>query len=372
MSRTRRVVLSARDPGGVGHVLALAEAFRARGNDTRVVASGVALRMLRGGGEIVQPFEFGGSRDFVEVGAPMHELLGAARAVLDEIQPDLVLGSLSSYGVGVDEALVAVARCPTFVMQDFWGDANLGLGVAAGLYLALDEFAVEVTRQRWGLPAVAVGSPKHSRYARCDVARMRREARSELGVTDGQVIIGFFAQSPDIPGHESAFQELARAVASLRGPVFLLRQHLKFQHRRAEQIAFLTDLGLRVIDVSDRDRAEPWLAACDVVATPFSLSALDHAYLSAYSTEPIGVVLFLLPNQEIQAFMERSCGFGQFPTVDRGLGTVVRSASSTAPLLVAALAPSAVDRYYQASQALRADDACERVLAVVERVCEAA
>jgi hypothetical protein len=366
--RTRRILLSSRDPGGVGHVLALLATFRERGGfDADVVASGVALQMLREAGESAREFTLDDGRDTVLLGQTTDGLLSTARKLLDDTHPDVVLGSLSSYGVGVDEALVATARCPTLIMQDFWGDTNLGLGVAAGLYLALDDFAVRLTRQRWNLPAVAVGSPKHSRYERLDVVALRRNARATVGLDDSEQVVGFFGQSPEIPGYEAAFCDFVHAVAELRPqPLFLVREHLKFHTRREAHIRTAGAAGLRVVDVSDQLQVEPWLAACDVVATPFSLCALDHAYLSAYSTKPIGVVLFLLPNKEIQHFMEHACGLKQFPTVEKGMGAVARHVSEIVPLLEEARRPLWAGRYFEASWALRDEHACSHIVDIVE------
>lgn len=366
--RARRILLSCRDPGGVGHVLALLDAFRQRGGfEMEVVASGVGLRMLQEAGECAGQFALPSGHDCVQPGESVDDLRRAARGVLDELEPDLVLASLSSYGVGVDEALVAVARCPTLVMQDFWGDANLGLGVPADLYLALDDFAVRLSRRRWGITAVPVGSPKHSRYRGIDVTALRREARARIEVDESQALVGFFGQSPEIPGHESAFRDFVTAIAEIRPrPVLLLRQHLKFHDRREEQAALARAAALRVIDVSDESSVEPWLAACDVVGTPFSLCALDHAYLSAYSRAPIGVVVFLLPNREIQLFMEESCGLKQFPTVDKGIGRVARTARDIASLVQDGLKPAHAESYFNASRVLRDEDACRHIVEIVE------
>ena len=368
MSRATRVLLSSRDPAGAGHVLALVEAFRAHGGfEVDVIASGVALRMLRDAGESPREFTFDNGRDCAPVGEDTAALLSGAQTLLDETKPDVLLGSLSSFGVGIDEALVATAQCRTLTMQDFWGDVNLGLGVPAGLYLALDEYAVQLTRERWGLPAVAVGSPKHSRYRQLDVLALRRKARAYVGVRDSEQLVGFFGQSPEVPGHDSAFCDFVRAAAALRPqPVFLLRQHLKFQARREEQFKFASAAGLRVVDVSAHLEVEPWLAACDLVATPFSLCALDHAYLSANSEEPIGVVLYLLPNTEIQQFMEQACGLKEFPTAARGLGSVARKTDEIAPLLERALRLTEARRYFDASRAMRDEDPCRHIVEIVK------
>ncbi|MBI5628282.1 MAG: hypothetical protein HY953_05135, partial [Candidatus Rokubacteria bacterium] len=103
------MLFSARDPGSVGHALALIDAFQRDGRfEVFVTASGVALRMLRGAGVAVRPFAMSDGRehiaDLTEDPAP---LLAAARQVMEKIRPDAVISSLSSFGMGVDEALLA-------------------------------------------------------------------------------------------------------------------------------------------------------------------------------------------------------------------------------------------------------------------------
>ena len=349
-------------------MLALLEAFREHGGfEIELIASGVARRMLQAAGERPRAFTVGHGRDFVSTGEPADELVRAASDLLDETGPDVVLGSLSSCGVGIDEALVAAARCPTFIMQDFWGDANLGIDVPPALFLAMDEYAVQLTSRRWNLSAVAVGSPKHSRYRWLDVMAMRHQARAAIGIDDPEQVIGFFGQSPTIPGHDSAFIDFASGVARLRPrPLLLVREHLKFRGQGGDLIGVATDLGLRVVNASDGLDVEPWLAACDVVVTPFSLCGLDHAYLSAHSRRPVGVVVYMLPNPEIQQFMERVTGLNEFPTVERGMGTVVRRPEEIVPALDAARQGVEAQRYFEASEVLRHEGACRRVIDVIE------
>lgn len=368
MSRPIKVLFSARDPGSVGHALALIEAFQGDGRfEVSVTAGGVALRMLRDAGVAVRPFVMSDGRehiaDLTENSAP---LLAAARRILEEIRPDAVISSLSSFGVGVDEALLAAADVPTFAMQDFWGDVNLGLRVPAGLYLTLDEEAARLTEERWGARALAVGSPKHSRYAGLGIAAVRREARASIGAGEADPLVGFFGQAPDIPGHEAAFRGLLEAVTRLvPQPRLLLREHPKFIQHTERHVSLAEQAGFTVINVTAESPVERWLIACDVVATPYSACALDHAYLSAFSPEPIGVVLYLLCNPEIRAFMQEVCGFDRFPTAKKGIGLVAEKPGGIHPLLQDALTPEGRTGYFKASKHLRVGNPCQTVLETV-------
>lgn len=368
MSRPIKVLFSARDPGAVGHALALVEAFRGDGRfEVSVTASGVALRMLRDAGVPVRPFVMSDGREhFADLTENPAPLLAAARQVMEEIRPDAVISSLSSFGVGVDEALLATADVPTFAMQDFWGDVNLGLKVPAGLYLTLDEEAARLTEERWGARALAVGSPKHSRYAGLDIAAVRREVRASIGAREVDSLLGFFGQPPDIPGHEAVFRGLLEAVTRLvPRPRLLLREHPKFTQHTEGHVSLVRQAGLTVTDVTAESSVERWLIACDVVATPYSACALDHAYLSAFSPEPIGVALYLLCNPEIRAFMREVCGFDRFPTAKNGIGLVAEKPSEILPLLQDALTLKGRTGYFKASKHLRVGNPCQTVIETV-------
>jgi len=366
MSRQANILFSSRDPGGVGHIVSLLDAFRQDPRfEVSLVASDPALSLLRQAGEFPRMFVFANCSDHIEVGEDPTRLLEAAGRLLAEVRPDAVFVSLSSFGVGIDEALLAATHVPRFAMQDFWGDVNLGLGVPADIYFVIDDFAACITRERWGVTALPVGSPKHDRYRSLDIDRLRNETRSSLGVGANRAVIGFFGQSSDIPGHEAAFEDLAQAASVMVDrPLFLLRDHAKFP---ADRIDKLIQLGLAAVDVTSKSTVETWLAACDVAVTCFSSAALDHAFLSAYSRNPIGTALYLLSNPEIQAFVAEVCGFPAFPTVEQGLGKVAKDPGSVAPLLESALWETERRAYHAASKRLSKALSLNRILDEVAR-----
>jgi len=349
-----RILFACRDPGEAGHILALLKAFRENSRFTvELVASGVAFNMLRDCGESPRLFPLEIQLDYLEPAGDFTELITEARTLLEEVKPDAVFVSVSSLGVGVDEALLAACQVPSFAIQDFWGDINLGIGTPADVYFVLDEFAAQVSHSRWGVKTIPVGSPKHTRYQSLDVDLLRQETRSNLGVLAGRPVIGFFGQSSRIPGHEKAFSDLATAVSNMENrPLFLLRDHGKFPDDRHAHMKLLNGIGVAAVDVTNESTAETWLAACDVVVTCFSTCALDHAYLSAYAREPVGTVIYALCNPEILAFVSEMFGFPIFPTVEQGLGKVANDPASIAPLLEASLMQQERSAYHAASKRL--------------------
>lgn len=350
-----RVLFSARDPGSAAQARALLPALRAEpGITVTVAASGPAFELLESVG--TQPIRFSlpdGSVD-VPAGADPTGLLEAADALLAQVDPDVVVVGVSSLGVGLDEALLARAGSrPTFGLQDYPGDANAIGGTLADTYFVRDEDAARLTRQRFGVAAVPVGSLKHAPYAELDVPRVRAEARERIGASASQPVLGFFAQPPAIPGHEAAFGHLVAALRQLSvKPLALVREHPKFRGEREQRTRALLAAGVTVFDATDGSAPEPWLAACDVLTTCFSHSSMDYAFLSAWSPEPIGSVLFLLTAEETRHFMRESVGMPLPDGVTAGIGRVAERPEEVGPLLARAFGEVERAAYHEACQRL--------------------
>jgi hypothetical protein len=352
--RAVRVLVSARDPGGAAQIRALCPALRADARlEVRVAASGPAFDLLEAAGE--RPIRFspaGGSTHVPADGDPT-PILDAARDLIRDVDPDVLLVGVSSLGVGLDEALLArAAGRPSFALQDYPGDANAVGRAYAGTYFVRDEAAARLTRERFGVAAVAVGSLRHAAYAGLDVAGLRARIRERIGAAAGQPVLGFFAQPAEIPGHEAAFGHLADTLTRRPvKPLVLLREHPKFRDAFAHHAAVLRRAGVSVWDAAEGD-VEPWLCACDVVATPFSHCSMDYAFLGAWSRDPLGATLFLLTTEEIRRFLREYTGKSRPDGVDAGLGLVAERPEDVEPLLARALAPEERGRFHEASRRL--------------------
>lgn len=367
MSRVR-VLLSARDPGAAAQIREAAPALRADGRLTvSVAASGAAFDILQTVGERPARFALPDGSIHVPPGGDPAALLAAADALLRRLDPDALVVGISSLGVGIDEALLARAGGrPTFALQDYPGDANSIDGAFAGLYFVRDEAAGRLTRERFGVRTLPVGSLRHAAYARLDVPALRAEARARIGGRPDQAVIGFFGQPADIPGHEAAFEHLARALAGRHPrPLVLLREHPKSPARREAHRKTLARLGLPVHDASEEALAEPWLAACDLVTTCFSHCAMDYAYLSARSPEPLGAVLFLLTTPEVRAFMRDYTGLAAPDGVAQGLGRVAEAPGDVGPLLQDLLSPEGRGAFHASSLGLPREATLDRIVAAV-------
>lgn len=343
-----RVLLSARDPGSAAQVRAVTPALRAAGFDVVVVASPPAFEMLAAAGERPRRFALPDGRSHLPADANPATLLAEGDRLLATIDPDVIVTGISSLGVGIDEALLACAASrPTFALQDYPGDANAIGRAYASTYFVRDEPAAALTAGRFGVHAVPVGSIRHAAYARLDVTKLREESRQAAGAEATCAVVGFFGQPPEIPGHETAFTDLVTALARRKPePLVILVEHPKALDQRRAHRAALATAGLRVHDASGAAAVEPWLAACDVVATCYSHCTIDHAFLNAVSAEPLGTALFVMTAPETWRFLREHGGLDTPDGVERGLGRVARTADDLGPLLDELLSDTARRAYH--------------------------
>jgi hypothetical protein len=328
-----RVLLSARDPGATENIIQLNHLMAADPVfETVVTASGTAsLQMTRQKISHI-PFAFNG-QDHIQPGEDAALLLERARALLDRTAPDMVVVSLSSLGAGIDEALIAVSTVPVLALQDAWGDVNDLLGKTADLYLVLDDEAREISRRRFGVRTLATGMPKYLRYRGMNFAGIKAATRLALGLDPSRKLVGWFGQSNQVPGYAQVFDAFVRAVKKL-GPdtMVTVKPHPKFSGTGEGEAAIAEKhLGPSLVASNPDLSTEHLLAAADLVVTPFSLCGLDHAVMSSMSPVPLGSVVYLMNNREIQDFARQAWGRIDFPIVGgRGVGTCLTSAEPEA------------------------------------------
>lgn len=366
-----RVLLSARDPGSAAEARVLVSALQAEPQIAlSVAASGAAFDVLDSVGARPILFSLPDGSTGIEAGQDEGPLLEAADALLSRVEPDVLVVGVSSLGVGIDEALLARAGTrPTFGLQDYPGDASAIGGRHADTYFVRDESAARLTRRRFGVATVPVGSLRHADYAKLDVLRLRAEARARAGVGRREPVLGFFAQPAAIPGHEAAFGQLVDALARMVAkPLVLIREHPKSRDHRDRHVRGLLEAGVTVYDASDEPFAEPGLAACDVVTTCFSHCSMDYAFLSAWSPEPLGSVVFLLTSEETHRFMSDHTGLRVPDGVTAGIGRVAQRPDQVGPLLERAFGEAERLAYHEASRRLPRH---ARVELIVETVVEA-
>jgi hypothetical protein len=335
-----RLLISARDVAGALH---LVEVARAAATDPRfevtVVAQEPAAKHFTAAGLTVRTVAWPTVQSADSPATP--ELRRAARMLLDETAPDVVLTGLSTpFDAGIDEAILAEARVPTALYQDFWGEQNLILGRGADHILAIDEQAAERNLARFGRPSTVVGSARHAAYASLDVDACRRRVRAAIGAADTSRIIGFFGQALHaLPGYGRTVTHFINCVRGMQGVTLLLRPHPRedaAQRRQTE--AMFERAGLEAKSVA-KGPVEDALAACDVVVSLFSICTFDTAYLNRFARRPVAVPMSLLFDEEIAAYCRQHGNYLDFAHHTLGLVRPVYEAAELTSALETALRP---------------------------------
>ena len=353
-----RILFTARDPGGLGNILPVFNYFRVQKNIEAILAtSGVAFDCLYSQGIDSLVFVLPNQGDHIAHGEDPTQLLETADSLLARCQPDAIVTALSSFGAGIDEAVIARASVPTFAVQDCWGDVNTELGVTADTYFVIDDVAKQLSQSKYGVRAAVVGAPKYTAYLNLDILGMRQEYRSIAGATKKTKIICWFGQSPEIPGYEEVLNDFIAALPGLDSDLkVVFRGHPKFLQ---DINPILKTAYLDTYDATNKGIAEGWLAACDLVVTPFSMSGVDHAYLSAISPDTLGNVVYLMTNSKIRNFQFQATGLERFPPfLNQGIGQYVNSTADISKVLRHALMVEFRKDYYRRSKRIAISDSC--------------
>lgn len=309
LRRSWRLLVSARDPGAAAHLAAIvAEANRCRDLDVSVIAA-----------EETYPI-------FCDVGVKARKInssvgeesLTSARSIVESVRPDAVLVGLSGPERGIDEAIIAVAdsAIPTYALQDFWGDVNPGFGVLPRVYFVVDEDAVPPTAERAPQARIiVVGNVRYAAYGTAvDPVDMQFQSRRRLGATDMDIVIGFYGQGHiDIPGYWAMLASFGDAIANTypRAIAFYRPHPKENEDIKNRSLSILRSRGANFRqDIFDS--VEESVTSCHVLATWFSSCGTTQINLSRFSREPLGVVLYLNTNPELQSWYNR---YNHIPTL---------------------------------------------------------
>ena len=351
---TVRLLVTARDAGATFNLIEIVKAAR---QDARfsvaVIAQHPAFDYLLQAGVEVTPIDLPAARSPGDEAG--RALLARARALLEDRRPDAVLAGLSTpLDGGIDEAVLAAAEVPTFVMQDFWGEVNAFFGKAAGCYLGLDDEAVRLTRRRHGVEGVAIGSPRHAAYAALDPVRLRDRSRAELQIPPSAVVHGIFGQGlHHIEGYRRTVRGWAEVVRAMAGAVLALyRPHPREKPADvADTLDIFRAAGLEC-RLSRQSRVEEALVACDVVASAFSLCNYDSVYLNRFASAPLITPVSLMFDPEVRAYCRENVHLDEFPYLREGLALAVWKAEDLAPVLTAAAAHATQVRVWEAARTM--------------------
>jgi hypothetical protein len=301
------------------------------------VAQGPALAILRAAGLAVRPVTLPRVRE--KTGGDAEALLAEARAVLDEIRPDVILCGLSTpFDGGLDEAILAQRQCPAYLMQDFWGEENRFFGAGPDGCFVLDDEAAALTRTRSGVPTLKVGSPRHAAYSAIDAWGMRRRQREILNVPEDGLVVGLFGQGLHAnPGYRRTLEAWCGAVLKTSAIPVYKPHPRESEDDVAYTIALLERHNLKARIPKPSASIEEVICACDVVCAAFSNCLYDAAFLNHYSDRPLVSPLALFFDPDIVSYFQSIVNLVNFPYLKFGLVEAVSKCENLTEALEVAL-----------------------------------
>ena len=336
-----RLLITARDVAAAHHLIQVA---RAAAHDARfsisIAAQDPAARHFAAAG---LRFEQVPAAAATGPGDPAAGVVrSAARALLERVRPDAVLVGLSTpFDAGLDEAILAETTVPSSLLQDFWGEQNLLFGRGADQILGIDVQASERNAERYHVPTVIVGSPRHAAYAALDIAAIRAHARAAIGATGATTVVGFFGQAlHSLPGYQRTIEQFIASAAGMEATVLLRPHPREGDEQRRQTEALFAKSGLALVLDCSAD-VESALAACDVAVSLFSICTFDASYLNRFSPQPVAVPMSLLFDQEIADYCRQHGNYIDFSHHTLGLVTPVYNAAELPHALRLAATPEA-------------------------------
>ncbi len=312
---TLRLLVTIRDVSAALHLVQVVRALKGDARfETRILAQQPASRILRS--MEIEHVEINAPAATTDDSPEALHLLAIARSELSAYRPDAVLAGLSTpFDGGIDEAVLAEANVPSYLLQDFWGEQNKFFGKGAGLFFALDATAAEMNRRRFGVESVIVGSARHAAYAEYNFQDLRNVSRRDLGISGKTPVIGFFGQALNrLPGYRRTLITFIRAVESLGSDIqILVRMHPRETEKDVvDTLAAFASSSLKPV-IANHGSVDECLAACDVVCSLFSNCTYDASYQNYYSTVPISVPVSLLFDVEIAEYYRERVSFEELP-----------------------------------------------------------
>lgn len=294
MHRTR-VLVTCRHPGPAACVRTLVEALPHR--DWLVAAAPPAAQMLTG-------LRGRPGVDLIEMDPSAKVSVAAARRLLEQVRPEVVIRTTPATGDGLDEVIaVAVAgSVPVLCVQDFPG-LGQALGADAGaapdLVLTVDDESASWLRHRTAAPAVGIGWLGLERLRTGPPPSFLRDrVRHLLGLSSPVLLV--VGSSSDISVRDELAMLEEAADLPLRGqsPQMIYRVHPR---RDAEEAKALH----RVVSAPLPDGALDDLTEREVLSLPdavVSMASMFNLEVLAVATQeplcPAPVSVFYRPSSE--------------------------------------------------------------------------
>jgi hypothetical protein len=332
-------LLSARDTGAAGHILAIAAGLTEAGFQTRLVLQGAALKLAKLQGVICDD-----ASSWLDEADPLNPTTRAAIGrLLAELQPYAVVCGLSSFhSNGIDEAMMLAARdqgVRCFAMQDFWGDVKLVDGAGADRYLVLDETAAGITAGITQAICHVVGSPKHARFVTYDYDAARVTFRQRYEIPRDSRVLCLFGQALHaIPGYDSVLRDVVSVLTSESPYGLLYKPHpLETADDIFSTVDLLTAYGRAPFAVVT-DPVELVLSGCDVALSCFSTIGLDAAYM-VRATGKGPVIVYADYPADITRYWQNASGLKILPPAHDGYVLLAKDSASLSSCLARGYLP---------------------------------
>ena len=320
--------------------------------DVHVVAQNPAAGILRKNG--LRPGEIKLQRAKRPDSPAGEALLDAARRVVADVKPDALLCGLSTpLDGGLDEALLAVCGCTTYLLQDFWGEQNAFFGSAPDVLFVLDDLADRATRERCRGRSVVIGSPRHSGYSALSFERIREDVRGALGVSSETKLIGLFGQALHfIPGYKRTAEVWCLALGDMKcTPRALYRPHPRESREDVARIQELfKTLGVSVKIVSSTLTVEQTIVACDVVCATFSNCLYDAAFVNRFASTPLVTPMTLMFDPDLVTYFNEKVNVKHLPYLQEELTYPVASSQELPAALDKATQYETKERFWRSAR----------------------
>ncbi len=293
-----------------------------------------------------------------------------ARAAIEAFRPDILLGGMSSFAGGIDDAMRRAAKetsanVATAMLIDTPG---LHTNDRPDHFLATSGQTFDWAARQGFAKAHLVGAPKYAALEIPDVGRMRRETRTALGIGEGDRVCVFIAQGGDVPGHNESFYAFAQAMAARPGQVGLrlvIRPHPSFPDTARQYEEFAGRLGLAPVMDHARN-ANGAFCIADGLVTCTSTSTQDYLWLARARPQLKAVIVHLLISETLRRYLaEVRDGWLPYAT-ETGAAVAAREESELPGLLaaIAGEAPAPTTRLWQPEVA----DPVGRTVAVLKAI----
>lgn len=319
------ILLTARDVGGAGHIVRLADGLRAAGAAVELVGQGAAAQYFA-----LRQTQFTEASNWLEQplaevsagGLEPHLIAKTCTNIKEQRFKAVICGVSAFHSDGIDELTMLAARqegIPSFAMQDFWGDVKQVNGVSCDHYFVIDSIASKLTRKRIKSYVKIIGSPKHSYFSRINLSELRAKSRRHLQLDADDFVVGYFGQDLlKMNGYAQVIKDVAAAAKALGATLFYRPHPREDKAAVAATISLFKTASVQPILVDVGPIEQP-LAMSDAVISCFSTVGLDAIHLTRSASFLGPMVIYADYPPDIARYWRHHGKIDSLPLVETGV-----------------------------------------------------